>query len=39
MLLLMTGCLGLMLASGMNAQTSGPALKKVMEFDLPGPAG
>jgi DNA-binding beta-propeller fold protein YncE len=39
MLLLMMGCLGLMLASGMNAQTSGPALKKVMEFDLPGPSG
>ena len=39
MLLLFVGCLVLALARGMNAQTSGPALKKVTEFDLPGPGG
>jgi DNA-binding beta-propeller fold protein YncE len=39
MLLLFAGCLGLGLAPRMNAQTSGPTLKKVTEFDLPGPAG
>jgi YVTN family beta-propeller protein len=39
MLLLFMGCLGLVLARGMDAQTSGPALKKVTEFDLPGPGG
>jgi YVTN family beta-propeller protein len=39
MLLLFVGCLGLVLARGMNAQTSGPALKKVTKFDLPGPGG
>ncbi len=39
MLLLFAGCLGLMLAPRMNAQTGGPTLKKVTEFDLPGPGG
>ena len=39
MLLLFVGCLSFVLAGGMNAQTSGPALKKVTEFDLPGPGG
>jgi DNA-binding beta-propeller fold protein YncE len=38
-LLLFAGCLGLALAPRMNAQTSGPTLRKVTEFDLPGPAG
>jgi len=37
MILFFAGCLGLGLAPGMNAQTSGPTLKKVAEFDLPGP--
>jgi DNA-binding beta-propeller fold protein YncE len=39
MFLLFMGCLGLVLSRGMNAQTSGPVLKKVTEFDLPGPGG
>ncbi len=39
MILFFAGCLGLGLASRMNAQTSGPTLKKVAEFDLPGPEG
>ena len=39
MILLFAGCLGLGLAPRMNAQTSRPALKKVAEFDLPGPGG
>jgi DNA-binding beta-propeller fold protein YncE len=38
-LLLCAGCLGLVLVPRMNAQTSGPTLKKVTEFDLPGPGG
>jgi hypothetical protein len=38
-LLLFAACLGLVLAPRMNAQTSGPTLKKVTEFDLPGPGG
>jgi YVTN family beta-propeller protein len=38
-LLLFLGCLGLAQAGGVNAQTSGPALKKLTEFDLPGPGG
>jgi DNA-binding beta-propeller fold protein YncE len=37
--LVFMGCLGLLLARGMNAQTGSPALKKVTEFDLPGPGG
>jgi DNA-binding beta-propeller fold protein YncE len=39
MLLLLMACLGFVLARGTNAQTGGPTLKKVTEFDLPGPAG
>src|SRR5260370_8484371 len=39
MVLLLAFCLFLGLATGMNAQTSGVTLKKVAEFDLPGPAG
>src|SRR5260370_21864724 len=39
MVLLLAFCLFLGLATGMNAQTSGLTLKKVAEFDLPGPAG
>lgn len=39
MLLLFMGCLGSVLARGMNAQASGPTLKKLTEFDLPGPGG
>lgn len=38
-LLLFASCLGLVPAPRMNAQTSGPTLKKVTEFDLPGPPG
>jgi DNA-binding beta-propeller fold protein YncE len=38
-LLLFAGCLGLGPAPRMNAQTNGPTLKKVAEFDLPGPGG
>ena len=38
-LLLFAACLGLVLAPRMNAQTSGPTLKKVTELDLPGPGG
>jgi hypothetical protein len=38
-LLLFAACLGLVLAPRMNAQTSGPTLKKVTESDLPGPGG
>ena len=39
MLLLFAGCLGLVPAPRVNAQTSGPTLKKVTAFDLPGPSG
>jgi DNA-binding beta-propeller fold protein YncE len=39
MLLLFVDCLGFVLGRGMNAQTSSPSLKKVTEFDLPGPGG
>jgi DNA-binding beta-propeller fold protein YncE len=39
MLLLLMACLGFVLARGTNVQTGGPTLKKVTEFDLPGPAG
>jgi hypothetical protein len=38
-LLLFAACLGLVMAPRMNAQTSGPTLKKVTESDLPGPGG
>jgi len=38
-LLLFAACLGLVMAPRMNAQTSGPTLKKVTELDLPGPGG
>jgi DNA-binding beta-propeller fold protein YncE len=37
--LLFVGCLSLVPASRMYGQTSGPTLKKVAEFDLPGPVG
>jgi DNA-binding beta-propeller fold protein YncE len=37
--LLLVGCLGLVLAAQINPQTNGPTLKKVAEFDLPGPGG
>ena len=38
-LLLFAGFIGLGPATRMNAQTNGPTLKKVAEFDLPGPGG
>jgi DNA-binding beta-propeller fold protein YncE len=38
-LLLFAGCLVLGPAPRTNAQTNGPTLKKVAEFDLPGPGG
>ncbi len=37
--LLCVSCLGLVLVPRINAQISGPTLKKVTEFDLPGPGG
>src|SRR5258708_15769796 len=37
--LLCVSCLGLVLVPRINAQISCPTLKKVTEFDLPGPAG
>jgi DNA-binding beta-propeller fold protein YncE len=39
MLLPLMACLGFVLARGTNAQTGGATLKKVTEFDLPGPGG
>jgi DNA-binding beta-propeller fold protein YncE len=39
LVLVCVGCLGLGLAPRTSAQTSGAALKKVTEFDLPGPGG
>jgi DNA-binding beta-propeller fold protein YncE len=37
--LLFAGCLSLVLVPWLNSQTNGHALKKVAEFDLPGPGG
>jgi hypothetical protein len=39
MVLLLALCLFLCVPTRINAQTSGPTLKKLTEFDLPGPAG
>jgi DNA-binding beta-propeller fold protein YncE len=38
-LLLFVSCLSFVPVSPINAQTSGPTLKKAAEFDLPGPGG
>src|ERR1041384_945249 len=38
-LLMFAVCIGLGLVPRMNAQTGGQTLKKVAEFDLPGPGG
>ncbi len=37
--LMFAACLGLGLVPPINSQTNGPTLKKIAEFDLPGPGG